>query len=158
MAHIVFETVMFLMMTPIFWLLAGLGGLFAAWFDYWWSILLYIVIGAWILGTFMAVVDPMMPTTSGYVRGLLTGLLALFVWKMVLLLLSAMSPLAVVYEWAWLDINGLTVLGLSLFVGFNWGGATPYLGEEQMMRDIVAGLATLVFLFALGFFFPQGVF
>jgi hypothetical protein len=158
MAHIVFETVMFLVMTPIFWLLASLGGLFAAWFGYWWSNLLYIVLGVWVLGTFMAIADPIMPTTSGYVRGLLTGLLALFVWKMFLLGLATLSPLAVVYEWAWLDTSGLTILGLSLFVGFNWGGATPYLGEDQMIRDIVAGLGTLVLLFALGFYFPLGIF
>lgn len=157
-AHIVFETVMFLVMTPLFWLLAGLGGLFAAWFGFWWSNLLYIVLGAWALGTFMAIVDPMMPTTSGYVRGLLTGLLVLIAWKLLQLWLSTISPLAYVYELTWLDTNGLTILGVSLFVGFNWGGATPYLGEDQMLRDIIAGLGTLVVLFALGFYFPMGVF
>ncbi|MFX1264068.1 MAG: hypothetical protein ACFFH0_01705 [Promethearchaeota archaeon] len=161
-AHLVFETVMFLVMTPLFWLLAGLGGLLAAWFGYWWSNLLYIVLGAWVLGTFMAIADPFIPTTSGYVRGLVTGLLALLVLKILPLILLSWLPtieyFLVVPDRGLLDTSGLTVLGLSLFVGFNWGGATPYLGEDQMIRDIIAGLGTLVILFALGVYFPLGVF
>ncbi|MFW9799652.1 MAG: hypothetical protein ACFFD9_04405 [Candidatus Thorarchaeota archaeon] len=157
LSHIVFETVMFLAMTPIFWLLSNLGGPFLSWFNFWWSNLLYIVIGAWVLGTFLAMTDPFMPTTSGYVRGLIAGVLALLVWKTYLLLLSTVVPPTTVYEWVWLDTSGLTILGLALFVGFNWGGATPYLGEDQMIRDILAGLGTIVLLFALGFFFPLGI-
>jgi hypothetical protein len=120
--------------------------------------LFLIIVGAWILGTFMALVDPIMPTSSGYVRGAITGVFALIIWKMALLYLSPFSPLAVIYEWAWLDASGLTILGLALFVGFNWGGATPQLGEDQMIRDIVAGLGTIVVLFAIGFYFPLGIF
>jgi hypothetical protein len=77
---------------------------------------------------------------------------------MFLLFLSMLSIAAVPYEWAWLDTSGLTILGLSLFVGFNWGGSTPQLGEDQMMRDIITGIATLAFLFVLGFYFPMGIF
>ena len=117
-----------------------------------------LLIGVWILGTFMALVDPLMPTSSGYIRGAITGVLALVIWKMLLLVLSFFSVLAVVYEWAWLDASGLTILGLSLFVGFNWGGSTPQLGEDQMMRDIIVGILSLVVLFALGFYFPMGIF
>ncbi|MHA2602256.1 MAG: hypothetical protein AM324_009020 [Candidatus Thorarchaeota archaeon SMTZ1-83] len=162
MAHMVFEMFMFLLMTPIFWLLANLGGPFAAWFGYWWSSLAYIVLLAWMFGTFMAIANPIMPTTSGYVRGLVTGLFALLVLKIIpvmfLLWQSTIDPSMIVLDWALLDTTGLTVLGLSLFVGFNWGGSTPYLGEDQMTRDIIAGLGTLVLLFALGFYFPAGIF
>ncbi|MFQ5831263.1 MAG: hypothetical protein ACE5H4_00985 [Candidatus Thorarchaeota archaeon] len=157
LAHNVFETTMFLAMTPIFWLLSSFGGPLLSWFNYWWNNLLYIVIGAWVLGTFMAMTDPFMPTTSGYVRGLITGFLSLIIWKTSLLWLSTFSIAATTYEWAWLDPSGLMILGLALFVGFNWGGATPYLGEDQMIRDILAGLGTIVLLFALGFFFPMGI-
>nr|KXH70039.1 MAG: hypothetical protein AM324_10265 [Candidatus Thorarchaeota archaeon SMTZ1-83] len=158
LAHLTFETIMFLIMTPIFWALSFLGGPLLSWHDYWMTNLLLLVIGVWILGTFMALADPLMPTSSGYVRGAITGILALVVWKMVLLFISFFSIAAVVYEWAWLDASGLTILGLSLFVGFNWGGSTPQLGEAQMTRDIIAGIGTLVVLFALGIYFPLGIF
>ena len=36
--------------------------------------------------------------------------------------------------------------------------SAPQLGEDQMIRDIVAGLGTLIVLFALGFYFPGGIF
>ncbi len=158
LAHLTFETIMFLMITPIFWVLSFMGGPLLSWHSYWMTNLLLLLIGVWILGTFMALVDPLMPTSSGYVRGAITGVLALAVWKMVLLVFSFFSVATVVYEWAWLDASGLTILGLSLFVGFNWGGSTPQLGEGQMIRDIIAGIASLVVLFALGFYFPTGLF
>jgi hypothetical protein len=158
LAHLVFETIMFLAMTPIFWFLSFLGGPLLSWHSYWMTNLSILLIGVWILGTFMALVDPLMPTSSGYIRGAITGVLALVIWKMLLLVLSFFSVLAVVYEWAWLDASGLTILGLSLFVGFNWGGSTPQLGEDQMMRDIIVGIVSLVVLFALGFYFPMGIF
>jgi hypothetical protein len=158
LAHLVFETTMFLMMTPVFWVLSLLGGVFLPWYDYWMANLLLIILGAWVLGTFMAISDPLMPTSSGYIRGAITGILALVVWKMSLLYLSAFSVAAVPYQWAWLDTSGLTIIGLSLFVGFNWGGSTPQLGEDQMIRDIIAGIGTLIALFTLGFFFPSGLF
>lgn len=158
LAHMVFETVMFAMMTAVFWLLSFLGGVFLDWHNFWTVNLLLIIIGVWILGTFMALVDPLMPTSSGYVRGLLTGVLALIVWKMAFLIQSLISPEEILYTVKWLDASGLTIMGLSLFIGFNWGGATPQLGEDQMIRDIVAGLGTLVVLFTLGFYFPGGLF
>ncbi|MHA2068076.1 MAG: hypothetical protein ACXABY_27260 [Candidatus Thorarchaeota archaeon] len=158
LAHLVFETTMFMIMTPVFLALSLLGGVMLSWHIYWMTNLFLIIVGAWILGTFMALVDPIMPTSSGYVRGAITGVFALIIWKMALLYLSPFSPLAVIYEWAWLDASGLTILGLALFVGFNWGGATPQLGEDQMIRDIVAGLGTIVVLFAIGFYFPLGIF
>ena len=149
--HLVFETAIFLIMTPIFWLLALLGGPLSSWFSYWWSNLLFIVGGTYLLGTFMALVDPKMPTSSGLVRGFITGLLSLLTWK---LILFAMSNTPIV----WLDASGLTIMGLSMYVGFNWGGATPYLGNDQMIRDIVVGLAGLALLFLLGYYFPGGIF
>ena len=99
----------------------------------------------------MAIIDPLMPTTSGLVRGIITGVLALIVSKVFLLLAFSTSLV-------WLDAAGLTILGVSMFVGFNWGGATPYLSESQMMRDIIAGLFGLALLFALGYYFPGGIF
>ncbi|MHA1925160.1 MAG: hypothetical protein ACXABV_03925 [Candidatus Thorarchaeota archaeon] len=156
--NLFFETTMFLILTPIFLVLGLLGGVFLSWQSYWMANLLLIIVGAWILGTIMAIADPLMPTSSGYVRGAIIGILALIVWKMSLLFLSTLSIAAVPYEWAWLDTNGLTILGLSLFVGFNWGGSTPQLGEDQMFRDISAGIGSLVVLFVLGFYFPMGVF
>ncbi len=149
--HLMFETVLFLMMTAIFWSLSFMGGLFLSWYSYWASNLVFIILGAYILGTFMAVTDPIMPTTSGLVRGIITGVLALVIWKGFLLLIF-LIPLV------WLNDAGLTILGISMFVGFNWGGATPYLSESQMVRDIIAGLMGLVLLFALGYCFPGGIF
>ncbi|MHA2354924.1 MAG: hypothetical protein ACXADC_07105 [Candidatus Thorarchaeota archaeon] len=158
LAHLFFETIMFLILTLVFWALSFLGELLLSWHSYWMANLWLIIVGGWILGTFMAFVDPLMPTSSGYVRGAITGILALIVWKMALLVFSFFSVAAVVYEWTWLDASGLTILGLSLFVGFNWGGCTPQLGEDQMVRDIVAGVGTIMVLFALGFYFPMGIF
>jgi hypothetical protein len=137
LAHLVFETTMFMIMTPVFLALSLLGGVMLSWHIYWMTNLFLIIVGAWILGTFMALVDPIMPTSSGYVRGAITGVFALIIWKMALLYLSPFSPLAVIYEWAWLDASGLTILGLALFVGFN---------------------GTIVVLFAIGFYFPLGIF
>ena len=65
LAHLTFETTMFLVMTPIFWILSFLNGLLLSWHSYWMTNLLLIIVGAWILGTFMALVDPLMPTSSG---------------------------------------------------------------------------------------------
>jgi hypothetical protein len=158
LGHLVFETVMFLVMTAVFWLLGHLGGVFPSWNIFWTANLILIVLGAWILGTFMAIVDPVMPTSSGYVRGLLTGIIVLVIWKVSFQVYSWISPEEILYILKWLDITGLTIIGLSLFVGFNWGGSTPQLGEDQMIRDIIVGLGTLVVLFALGFYFPNGIF
>jgi len=149
--HLVFETAIFLIVTPIFWLLAMLGGPLASWFAYWMSNLFLIMVGTYILGTFMSLVDPKMPTSSGLVRGFITGLLALLTWKMILLI-AYNTPIV------WLDASGLTIMGLSMYVGFNWGGATPYLGEDQMIRDIVVGLTAIAVLFLVGYFFPGGIF
>ena len=149
--HLVFETVLFLIMSLVFWLLSYIGGLFVSWYSFWNSNLLFIIIGIYILGTFMAIFDPSMPTSSGLVRGIITGLLALIVWKFYLLIVFS-TPLV------WLDVTGLTILGLSMFIGFNWGGATPYLGSAQMTRDIIVGLLGLVMLFILGYFIPAGIF
>ncbi len=149
--HLVFETALFLIMTPIFWILGFLGGPLLSWSSYWLSIFPFVLLGTYVLGTFMALVDPKMPTTSGLVRGVITGLVALVVFKMSLMVILSV-PLI------WTDATGLTIFGLSMFVGFNWGGATPFLGEDQMIRDIIVGLVGLVFLFALGYFFPGGVF
>ena len=149
--HLVLETAIFLIMTPIFWLLAMLGGFLATWFSYWLSNLFLIAIGTYILGTFMSLVDPKMPTSSGLVRGFITGLLALLTWKLILL---AMYNTPIV----WLDASGLTIMGLSMYVGFNWGGATPYLGNDQMIRDILVGIIALAVLFVLGYYFPGGIF
>jgi hypothetical protein len=148
--HLVFETAMFLMMTPIFWLLALFGGPLLDWFGFWSSNLILLLLAAYAFGTFMSIVDPKMPTTSGLVRGVITGFLSLILWK-VLAAALYMAPLV------WLDTTGLTILGLSLFVGFNWGGATPFMGEAQMERDIIVGLLLLIVIFALGFFFPGGL-
>ncbi|MFW9911173.1 MAG: hypothetical protein ACFFEU_01810 [Candidatus Thorarchaeota archaeon] len=160
LAHLTFETTMFLMMTPIFWILGLLGGVFLSWSSYWITNLLLLLIGVWILGTAMAIIDPKMPTSSGYVRGAIIGVLALIISKTALLFMAFLSNthLTVISQWAWLDTSGITVLGLSLFVGFNWGGSTPQLGEDQMIRDIIAGIGTLIVLFVLGFYFPMGIF
>ncbi|MFW9805809.1 MAG: hypothetical protein ACFFFK_03700 [Candidatus Thorarchaeota archaeon] len=149
--HLVFETAIFLIMTPVFWLLAFLGGPLSAWFSYWWSNLLFILGGTYLLGTFMALADPKMPTSSGLVRGFITGLLSLLTWKLILLVMNS-TPIV------WLDASGLTIMGLSMYVGFNWGGATPYLGNDQMIRDIAVGVAGLALLFVLGYYFPGGIF
>lgn len=149
--HLVFETVIFLMMTPIFWLLSFLGSITTSWYSYWSTNLLAIFIAIYTFGTFMALVDPYIPTTSGLVRGVITGVLALIIWKLYLLL-SFMTPII------WLDSTGLTIFGLALFIGFNWGGATPFLGEDQMIRDIAVGTLGLVILFALGYYIPGGIF
>ncbi|MFX1369888.1 MAG: hypothetical protein ACFFAY_14935 [Promethearchaeota archaeon] len=158
LGHMVLETVMFLVLTAVFWLLGLMGGLFLDWTNFWIANLFLIILGAWLLGTFMAIMDPAMPTSSGYVRGLVTGIIALIIWKVALLAYSWISPEEILYILRWLDVTGLTILGLSLFVGFNWGGCTPQLGEDQMLRDIIAGLASLVVLFTLGFYFPMGIF
>ncbi|MFW9803423.1 MAG: hypothetical protein ACFFFC_12260 [Candidatus Thorarchaeota archaeon] len=159
LAHLFFETTMFLMMTPIFWALGLMGGVFLSWSSFWMTNLLLIICGAWTLGTFMAMVDPKMPTSSGYVRGAITGVIALFVWKIIWLIVAFLSDtyLAVLTEWAWLDTSGLAIIGLSLFVGFNWGGSTPQLGEDQMIRDIIAGIGSLIVIFVLGFYYPSGI-
>jgi hypothetical protein len=157
MGHMVFETVMFLTMTAIFWLLSFLGGVFLDWNSYWTTNIVLIILGAWILGTFMSIVDPIVPTSSGLIRGLLTGITALAVWKVGLLVHSWITPEEILYVLRWLDVTGVTILGLSLFVGFNWGGSTPQLGEDQMIRDIIVGLASLVLLFGLGFYYPFGI-
>ncbi|MFX0054004.1 MAG: hypothetical protein ACFFAX_11575 [Promethearchaeota archaeon] len=159
LAHLIFETTMFLMMTPIFWILGFMGGIFLSWSSYWIPNLLLFIFGAWILGTFMAMVDPKMPTSSGYVRGAITGVIALFVWKIIWLIVAFLSDtyLTVLTEWAWLDTSGLAIIGLSLFVGFNWGGSTPQLGEDQMIRDIIAGIGSLIVIFFLGFYYPWGI-
>ena len=159
LAHLIFETTMFLMMTPIFWILGFLGGVFLSWSSYWITNLFLFIFGVWILGTFMAMVDPKMPTSSGYVRGAITGVIALFVWKIIWLIVAFLSDtyLAVLTEWAWLDTSGLAIIGLSLFVGFNWGGSTPQLGEDQMIRDIIAGIGSLIVILVLGFYYPSGI-
>jgi hypothetical protein len=149
--HLVFETVIFLFLTIAFWALSFLGGLFRAWYSFWAPNLLIILLLVYMLGTFMSLVDPKMPTTSGFVRGLISGIIALISWKLLFFVYSG-TPIV------WLDATGLTILGLSLFIGFNWGGATPYLGEEQMLRDIIAGIAGLILLFVLGYYIPTGVF
>jgi hypothetical protein len=149
--HLVFETAMFLLMTPIFWLLTLVGGPLVGWFGFWSSNLLFLLLGVYVLGTFMAILDPWMPTTSGLVRGLITGLLSLLVWKGVAVVLLIM-PIV------WLDTIGLTILGLSIFTGFNWGGATPFMSETQMERDIIVGLMLIIAVFALGYYYPSGIF
>lgn len=156
LAHLVFETTMFLFMTPIFWALGLLGGVFLSWSNYWMANLLLLLLGVLILGTAMAIVDPKMPTSSGYVRGAIIGVLVLIIWKTAILFMAFLSN-TVISQWAWLDTGGITLLGLSLFMGFNWGGATPQLGEDQMIRDIIAGIGTLIVLFILGFYFPAGI-
>lgn len=149
--HLVFETAIFLILTLVFWGLSFLGGLLQDWYSFWAPNLLVILLWVYVLGTFMSLVDPKMPTTSGFVRGLISGIIALVSWKSLFFLYSS-TPIV------WLDASGLTILGLSLFIGFNWGGATPYLGEEQMVRDIIAGIAGLVLLFVLGYYIPTGLF
>lgn len=159
LAHLTFETTMFLMMTPIFWILGLIGGVFLSWSSYWITNLLLLLLGVWVLGTIMAIIDQKMPTSSGYVRGAIIGLLALLAWKTALLIIAFLTgtQLTVLSEWTWLDTSGLTIIGLSLFVGFNWGGSTPQLGEDQMIRDIIAGIGSLIVLFMLGFYFPSGI-
>ena len=159
LAHLFFETTMFLMMTPIFWAIGLMGGVFLSWSIFWITNLLLFISGAWVLGTIMAVVDPKMPTSSGYVRGAIIGVIVLIIWKIAWLIVAFLSDthLAAITEWAWLDTSGLAIIALSLFVGFNWGGCTPHLGEDQMIRDIIAGIGSLIVLFLLGFYFPSGI-
>jgi hypothetical protein len=149
--HLVFETAMFLLMTPIFWALSLVGGPLVGWFGFWSSNLFFLLLGVYAFGTFMALLDPKMPTTSGLIRGLITGILSLVLWKVVTAALLVM-PIV------WFDTIGLTILGLSIFTGFNWGGATPFMSETQMERDIIVGLLLIITVFALGYYYPSGIF
>jgi hypothetical protein len=149
--HLFLETILFLIMTLIFWVLNFISPPFTTWYFFWSTNLLFILLSAYVLGTFMAIADSKIPTTSGLVRGIVAGIIGLIIWKLSTVFLF-MTPLV------WLDPIGLTILGVSLFIGFNWGGATPYLSESQMIRDIIVGIGGLVILFALGYYFPGGIF